>query len=186
VNRRRLQLVLGIGVAMLLAAVGVAVATGGRDVREQLTGFEETPQALSTPANGEFKARISRSAEQIEWRLSYRDFETPVSQAHIHFGQRATSGGISVWLCGNPSLNPPPGTEPCPPTAGTVSGVIERDDVVGPVPQGIAPTEYEEFVAALRAGYTYANVHSAARPPGEIRAQILDDDDDHDDDDDDD
>ena len=57
VNRRRLQLVLVIGVMSLLGAVGVAVATGGSDVRERLTGYEETPQALSTPANGEFKAQ---------------------------------------------------------------------------------------------------------------------------------
>ena len=183
-NRRRMQLVLGIGVAMLLGAVGVAVAGGGREINERLTGYEETPMSLSTPANGEFRARISRGSERIEWKLSYRGFETPVTQAHIHFGQRATTGGISVWLCGTTTNPGPEGTAVCPPMAGTVEGVIERDDVVGPTGQGIAPTEYEEFVAALRAGYTYANVHSTARPPGEIRAQLLEDDDrDHDDDD---
>ena len=177
-NRRRLKLVLAIGVMSLLGAVGVAVATGGKDVRERLTGYEETPQALSTPANGEFRARVSRFSDEIQWRLSYRGFETDVSQAHIHFGARATSGGISVWLCGNPPTVPPAGTATCPLREGTVTGVSGRDDVVGPTGQGIAAGEWEEFLDAMRAGVTYANVHSTARPAGEIRAQLLDDDND--------
>jgi CHRD domain len=179
VNRRRIQLVLAFGVVSLLAAVGVAVATGGRDIREKLTGYEETPQALSTPANGEFKARLFRFSDKIEFRLSYRGFETDVTQAHIHFGARATSGGISVWLCGNPSatITPPAGTPTCPLREGTVEGVLEREDVVGPAGQGIAAGEWEEFIDALRAGVTYANVHSVARGPGEIRAQLNEDDD---------
>jgi hypothetical protein len=179
VNRRRLQLVLAIGVMSLLGAVGVAVATGGgKDIRERLTGYEETPQALSTPANGEFKARLSRFNETLRYRLSYRGFETDVTQAHIHFGARATSGGISVWLCGNPSatITPPEGTPACPLREGEVTGVLEPEDVVGPSGQGIAPGEWDELVDAIRAGVTYANVHSMARPPGEIRAQLDDED----------
>jgi len=174
VNRRRLQLVLAIGVMSLLGAVGVAVATGGKNVREFLTGYEEVPQSFSTPAAGEFSAQVNRGSETIEWRLSYRGFETDVTQAHIHFGQRRTNGGVSVWLCGNPSATvmPPEGTDRCPLREGTVTGVAERDDVVGPSGQGIAAGEWEEFVAALRAGVTYANVHSMARPGGEIRAQL--------------
>jgi hypothetical protein len=179
VNRRRLQLVLAIGVASLLAAVGVAVATGGRDIRERLTGYEEDPLVISTPANGEFKARISRFSEEIEYRLSYRGFETNVTQAHIHFGGRHQSGGVSVWLCGNPSATvvPPAGTPACPLREGTVEGVLEPEDVVGPAAQGIAAGEFDELVDAIRAGVTYANVHTEARPGGEIRAQLADDDD---------
>ena len=171
-NRRRLQLVLAIGVMSLLGAVGVAVATGGKNVREFLTGYEEVPQSFSTPANGEFRAHVNRGSETIRWRLSYRGFETNVTQAHIHFGQRHTTGGVSVWLCGTTAAPGPTGTATCPPRAGTVTGVAERDDVVGPAGQGISPMEWEEFVAALRAGVTYANVHSEARPAGEIRAQL--------------
>jgi hypothetical protein len=173
VNRRRLKLVLAFGMTMLLAAVGVAVATGGREVREQLTGYEEVP-ALSTPANGEFTAKISRLSETIEWELSYRGFESDVTQAHIHFGQEAVNGGISVWLCGNPSatITPPAGTARCPLREGTVTGVAERDDVVGPAGQGISAGEFEELLSALDAERTYANVHSVARGPGEIRGQI--------------
>lgn len=176
-SRRKLQLVLVFGVVSLLAAVGVAVATGGRDIRERLTGYEETPQSISTPANGEFKLRINRFSNTLEYRLSYRDFETAVQQAHIHFGARATTGGVSVFLCSNLG-NGPAGTPACPSPAGTVSGTLDAADVVGPAGQGIAAGEFDELVDAIRAGYTYANVHSDARPAGEIRAQLEDDDDD--------
>jgi hypothetical protein len=175
VNRRRLKLVLAIGVMSLLGAVGVAVATGGKDVRERLTGYEEVP-TLSSPASGEFQARLSRFSDEIRWRLSYRGFTSDVTQAHIHFGARATNGGISIWLCGNPSatITPPAGTAACPLREGTVTGVSGPDDVVGPSGQGIAAGEWEEFVDALRAGVTYANVHTTDRAGGEIRAQLLD------------
>ena len=182
-SRRKLQRVLVFGIVSLLGAVGVAVATGGRDVRERLSGYEEVP-TLSSPASGEFKARLNRFADRIEWRLSYRGFTTDVTQAHIHFGARAINGGISVWLCGNnpPIANTPPGTQACPLREGTISGVIEPDDVVGPGPapaQGIAAGEFEEFVDALRSGVTYANVHTTERGGGEIRAQLLEGDDGH-------
>jgi hypothetical protein len=178
VNRRRIQLVLVFGVVSLLAAVGVAVATGGRDIRERLSGYEEVP-TLSTPANGEFKAKVSRFSEKIEYRLSYRDFESDVTQAHIHFGARATNGGITVWLCANnpPITNAPAGTQACPTRAGTISGTIEPDDVVAPGTQGIAAGDFDALIDAIRAGVTYANVHSVNRGPGEIRAQLAEDDD---------
>ncbi|MGH2947058.1 MAG: CHRD domain-containing protein [Solirubrobacteraceae bacterium] len=170
-NRRRLQLVLGFGVAMLLAAVGVAVAGGGQtNVRETLTGYEEIP-TLSTPGNGSFEARISRFSDRIDYELSYADTESAVTQAHIHLGARAFNGGISAFLCTNLG-NGPEGTPACPPAPATVTGTIEPEDVVGPADQGIAPGEFDELVDAIRAGATYANVHTTGRPGGEIRAQL--------------
>jgi CHRD domain len=170
VSRRKLQLVLVFGLVSLLAAVGVAVATGGNGYRERVTGYEEIP-TLSTPANGEFKLKINRLSNTLDYRLSYEGFETPVLQAHIHLGARAFNGGISVFLCSNLG-NGPAGTPACPTPAGTVEGTLDAADVVGPAGQGIAAGEFEELVDAIRAGVTYANVHSEARPGGEIRAQI--------------
>ena len=67
----------------------------------------------------------------------------------------------------------PPGTPTCP-QSGTVSRTATANDVIGPAGQGIEPGAFEELVAAMRAGHTYANVHSAKWPGGEIRAQIND------------
>lgn len=176
--RRRLQLAGAVALVATLAVVGAAIAGGGgHKLSERLTGYEEVP-TLSTPAKGEFKAKISRFSDEIRWRLSYRGFESDVTQAHIHFGARAINGGISVWLCGNPSatVTPPAGTATCPLREGTVTGTTERDDVVGPAGQGISPMEFEEFVDAIRAEATYANVHTVNRGGGEIRAQLEGDD----------
>jgi CHRD domain len=136
----------------------------------KLTGFQETPLTLSSPASGEFEARIVDHDNQIDWELSYRGFPTNVLQAHIHFGARAITGGISIFLCTNLG-NGPAGTQPCP-QMGTISGHIRAADVIGPAGQGIAPGELAEIIAAIRAGAAYVNVHTTQFPGGEIRAQF--------------
>lgn len=138
--------------------------------RLKLTGFQETPLTLSSPASGEFEARIVDNDTQIDWELSYRGIPTNVLQAHIHFGARAITGGISIFLCTNLG-NGPAGTQPCP-QMGTISGHIRAADVIGPAGQGIATGELAEIIAAIRAGVAYVNVHSTQFPGGEIRAQF--------------
>jgi hypothetical protein len=55
----------------------------------------------------------------------------------------------------------------------TLSGTILPTNVIGPATQGIAAGEFEELVAAIRAGVVYANVHTSAFPAGEIRGQLF-------------
>jgi hypothetical protein len=137
-------------------------AQSGVIVRARLNGFSEIP-TLSTPARGEFVARITN--DRIVYRLSYTDLPTTVTQAHIHVGATAFNGGIAAFLCA--------GTKPvCPSPSGEVSGEIVAGDVVGPSGQGIAAGEFEEFARAIRAGATYANIHTTQYPAGEIRGQI--------------
>jgi hypothetical protein len=156
-----------------LLAVSAIAFTQTKRIREFLTGYEEVP-AVSTVAEGEFHATISNDSSQIDYELKYSDLEGSVTQAHIHFGQKGVNGGISVWLCGNPSatVTPPAGTPACPPSPATVTGTLTADDVVGPVGQGIAAGEFAELIRAIRAGKTYANVHSTKFPGGEVRSQI--------------
>ncbi len=170
-RRRRVQLAVIVAVMGLLGVTAAAVAGGGgRDVREHLTGYEETPLTISTAGTGDFRAKVRDS--RIEYRLSYRDLEGDVLQSHIHLGAEATTGGISVFLCSNLG-NGPAGTQACPgPHSGTITGTIVPADVIGPTGQGIKPGEYGELLRAIRAGATYANVHSSLYPSGEIRAQL--------------
>ena len=139
-------------------------------MREHLTGYEETPQTLSTTGFGDFQAKVRD--HEIRYRLTYGGLEGDITQAHIHLGAEATSGGVSAFLC-RTTQTTPAGTPDCVAgRSGTVTGTIEPADVIGPAGQGIGPGEYAELLRAIRAGATYANVHSSLYPTGEIRAQL--------------
>jgi CHRD domain len=169
-----------------LLVVGVLVAPslardGDDGFRARLTGYEEVP-AISTPATGRFRAELG-SGPVIRYTLSYSNIQNAFA-AHIHFGQKAVNGGVSAFLCGGGDK------PPCPPTGGTVTGVIDAADVVGPATQGIEAGEIGELIAAMKAGVTYVNVHTQDANPtppdpvgppgdfpgGEIRGQIRGDD----------
>jgi CHRD domain len=179
-RQRRIQLAAGIAVVAIASVVATTAVAGGGDdrVREELTGRQEVPVVL-TGAEGKLKLRIH--SDRVDYELRYEDLEGNVTQGHIHIGQRLANGGISVWLCGNATMGPPPITPPpntplCPgPNSGTVTDSLVAADVVGPAGQGIAPGEFDELVEAIDDGFTYANVHTSLAPGGEIRGQLEDD-----------
>jgi hypothetical protein len=156
------------------AAGTLAFADAPNSIRERLSGYQEDPLVLSTTGSGDFRASIRAKHQEISYRLSYAGLEGAVTQAHIHLGGTAQSGGIIAWLCGNPSpaIVPPPGVQTCPAQPATISGTIRAADVIGPAGQGIAPGEFAELVSAIRADVTYVNVHTDKYPGGEIRAQL--------------
>jgi hypothetical protein len=165
---RKLAIVAGLVAALVATLVGSqAVAGGGGDDFEAaLSGYKETPQTLSSPGFGSFEAELDEDPEALSFELTFGGTPTAASAAHIHLGARATTGGVSAFLCGGG------GKPACPPDGGTVTGTITPADVIGPAAQGIAAGEFDELIAAMRAGATYANVHTAQYPGGEIRGQI--------------
>ncbi len=167
----RARLAVGVGAVTALGVAGaVALAQGGSDFNERLTGYQEVP-ALSTSGQGKFRASIRSGGSAIRYRLTYARLEGEPQQAHIHLGQRGVNAGVIVFLCSNLG-GAPPGTQPCPDAPATVEGTLRAADVIGPAAQGIAPGEFGELVRAIRAGATYANVHTDKYPGGEIRAQL--------------
>jgi CHRD domain len=167
---RKLVLFAGLGGVLLLGLGSFALADGGaKHARGKLIGYQEVP-SVSSRGSGEFEAKIVDNS-RIEYKLSYRDLEAAVLQSHIHFGQRSVNGGISVFLCSNLG-NGPAGTQACPAPPATITGTLVPANVIGPTAQGIAPGEFDELLAAIRAGKAYANVHSSLFPGGEIRAQL--------------
>ncbi len=177
---RSIVRVFSVGVAGLgIAVAGVASADhdhGRREevIRAQLVGYNETP-SVSTPAKGTFRAVIDEDAGTITYTLRY-DGIGAVTQSHLHLGQHHTAGGIVVFLCTN-LPNAPAGTvvQPCPTAQpAEITGIIRMADVTGNIAtQQIAPGEFAELVAAIRAGAVYVNIHSTPSPAGEIRGQIF-------------
>ena len=172
-SRTRLTLVAVISGALAVLAIG-SYATADSGKKKVSTGtmsgyLEGAPGGpVSSAAGGSFEATIDDAGSEIDFTLTYANLEASVLFAHIHFGQRSVNGGVAAFLCGG-------GGKPACPQSGTVTGTVGPADVVGPAGQGIAAGEFDELVAAIRAGRTYANVHSTKFPPGEIRGQINDD-----------
>ena len=171
---KKLYVILAL-VALLALLATPTLATEGGTFMATLTGFEEVP-AISTTGSGEFRAKVTSDGTAIEYELSYSGLQNAFA-AHIHLGQAGVNGGVFVFLCGGG------GKPACPASAGTVTGTITAVDIIGPVSQGIAAGEFNELVAAMKAGATYANVHTNDNvappntgpgdfPGGEIRGQI--------------
>jgi hypothetical protein len=156
------------GALLVAVAATAAVAHNNGGGKTKLDGYQELP-TLSTAASGSFKIRVR--SDGLHYRLRYSGFTTPVLQAHIHFGRTAMpNGGIIAFLCGP---QPAAGDKPvCPQGQGTVEGVIDAADIIGPAGQGIAAGELTEVIRALRKSAVYANVHTQQYTGGEIRGNI--------------
>lgn len=177
--------------AAAIIFAGTAAAQTNDEFFARLSGFNEvhfdaggtgTPPsapalrgAISSTGSGTFRAIINENARTIDYELSFEALRAAVTQAHIHFGQRHTVGGIVVWLC-QTTINPAPAavasSTPVCPQEGTVSGTITPSQVLAQNAQGFAAGDFDELVRAIRNRAAYANVHSTLFPPGEIRGHI--------------
>jgi hypothetical protein len=149
------------------AAIASAPALAKDKFKAELDGYQETAFTLSVAGSGEFRVDINKAKTELEFELIYEGLTGSASAAHIHLGRPGLSGGVIVFLCGGG------GKPACPAgTGGTVEGTITAADVLGPTTQGIAAGEFAALLRAMEEGATYANVHTAAFPSGEIRGAI--------------
>lgn len=135
-------------------AVPRAVTPG--QVNLQLSGANEVPE-VSTVAQGAYSHKLDPIvSKRLDFEL--QAFGVGFTMAHIHMGAPGTNGPIVAFLFG-------------PDMAGTntidVTGTVRPEDLTGPL-----AGNWDGFVAAVQAGNTYVNVHTIARPAGEIRAQV--------------
>ena len=159
-------------------------AVGQKVLKAKLAGLQETPIVV-TEGRGTARLVISNDEKSINYELTYSGLEgntVPTGQvlfAHVHVGRHTIAGGVAVFFCGGGNT---PATQAACPVSGTVSGTWTSADVVGPVSQGIDPTNqgpdaaFARFVHEVKAGLSYANVHTTRSPAGEIRGQLLPDD----------
>lgn len=131
-----------------------------------LSGDQEVP-SVETNATGLAKFKLNKDGTALGYKLNVANIQE-VTQAHIHCGAADVNGPVVAFLFGfeedGVTVN---GTL----AEGTVtaSDVIPRPDS-DVCPGGIA--DFDELLEKMRAGETYANVHTNDNPAGEIRGQI--------------
>jgi hypothetical protein len=179
--------------ALAIPVAGSADDDNNKRLRTELSGFNEVigpnlgAGAIFSTGDGRLKLKIDKHNREIAYELTYEFPDaaaTPlvgvqfVNQAHLHFGQRHTTGGINVWLCQSAD-NPAPAavaadTPMCPSPSGTVAGTITPAKVLALAAQGFPAGEdgFDALLQALRNDAIYGNVHTDKSPGGEIRGQF--------------
>jgi CHRD domain-containing protein len=165
--KKRLAL-LGIA-TLVLGALGMSVYGAHFDtaLRARLRGLNEVPPTASR-ATADFRATLNAAETQIDFTLTFSGLTANLAASHIHFGPTKVNGGVMVFFCGGG------GQAACPAaTSGTITGTITAANVVGPAAQGIAAGDFADVVRAIRTGNSYANMHNATFPTGEIRGKVF-------------
>ena len=108
-----------------------------------LSGAEEVP-AVTTAGTGTADVRYNSNSQMLSWSVTHSGLSGPVTAAHIH-GPAGPGQNAGVLI---PFTNV---------GAGTITGEAK-----------ITP----EQLAQLTSGQWYVNLHTAARPAGEIRGQL--------------
>jgi hypothetical protein len=129
-----------------------------------LAGKNEVPP-INTAGSGVFRMEIVDG--NITFSLSFSDLGSALSVAHLHFAPTKVGGGVMIFLCGG-------GGQPdCPAvTSGTITGTITAANVTGPTTQGIDVGDLDSALEVVRAGGSYANMHTTNFAGGEIRGQV--------------
>ena len=148
----------------VLAALG-AGAFGRRTRRPDagesfvavLTGANQVPP-VETDAFGFAVFRVGPGARRIGYRLFVADVEN-ATEAHVHKGPPDLNGNVVAYLFG-------PADDPVTTTGLLSSGALSDDEMIWPL------TGVSDLREQMRAANVYVNVHTTARPSGEIRGQI--------------
>ncbi len=138
--------------AVLLAGCSESGPSAERYV-VNLSGLAEVPPA-ATNAGGVATFTVEGSA--ISFALTVQNIVN-VTAAHIHQGGATETGNAIVELYGGPT-----------------TGVITSETLAtGTITAaGLAAISMDSLLALMRTGSAYVNVHTTARPAGEIRGQI--------------
>jgi hypothetical protein len=153
-----------------LAAVLTAISVGYANAQQFqaiFSGLNEVPPIVSS-GQGTLKMTLNTSAQTLTYTLTFSGFATTVAASHIHFARARDNGAVIVFLCGG-------GGKPACPSgpSGTVSGTITAADVLSVAAQGVPAGDFATFATLLASQATYANIHTANFPAGEIRGEVV-------------
>ena len=143
--KKKLLIVLLSGVVGALGFAALAVGSPSKSTTfsAALNIGQEKPVPKGTKSGASGHFTATLAGTTLTWKLTFTHLSGPATAAHIHAGARGKPGAVIVPLCG-------PCTSPASGTATLTQAQID----------------------SMKAGLTYANVHTAKNPNGEIRGQI--------------
>ena len=114
-----------------------------------MSGAQETP-AVTTSATGSIDAEYNRLTRILSYKITFSGLSGNATAAHIHgLAEAGVPASVVQTFNGFPAA-----------AAGTYSGTLLVDGV---------KIKEEDILA----GRYYANIHTAAKPAGEIRGQLI-------------
>jgi hypothetical protein len=76
---KRLQIL----ILVMVGPLATATVAKADQIRALLTGYEETPAAVSTTGRGEFVATIDSDGDAIHYRETFSGLQGTVTQSHM-------------------------------------------------------------------------------------------------------
>ena len=127
-----------------------------------MNAANEKPTANSSTATG--SATYDISGTTVNYTVTWTGLSGNATAGHIHVGTTDVAGQVVVPFTLTPAQKAP---------AATVTGSFTAADVQAATggTVTVAKNDFDGLIAAMRAGNTYTNVHTAANTGGEIRGQ---------------
>jgi hypothetical protein len=140
--------------AGLLVLALVSVARAAETFTASLDDANSVPP-IAGNGTGSATVTISDDGQSVSWDVTWSGLTGDPGAAHIHIGAADANGPVMIPF------------EPV--TATGTTGTFNASAYTGG--DGL-PADWAGALAAIRAGNTYVNVHTAANPGGEIRGQL--------------
>ena len=138
---------------------GTGESTQSNFYYAKLTGNNEVPPK-DTKATGTATFNVI-GTDSMSYEVHVKDMQM-VTAAHIHQGKPGENGPVVVVLYTNPT------------PSGMVNGLLAKGTITAANLEGpLAGKQIKDLINLINSGDTYANVHTAANPMGEIRGQIV-------------
>jgi glucose/arabinose dehydrogenase len=128
-----------------------------------LTGAEEVP-AVSTTAAAQIDLQLTGQGT-LRFKLTATADITDATQAHLHLGARGQNGVVVAFLL-------PFDAAGRDFSRGQTIAEGELTDANLIARPGFQNPTIAELVARMKQGRVYANLHTVAHPPGEVRGQV--------------
>jgi hypothetical protein len=138
--------------AVLATLVAAPILAADEVFSGVLRGDNEVPPVTTNGAGAAY-VFINEAETEVKYAVSYTGLSGPPIAAHIHVAAAGSNGPIVLPLDVGPS---------------TMFGTLTQADFQT---NTAAPT-WAALLDAIRGGRAYVNLHTAAHPGGEVRAQL--------------